>query len=84
MPGSISQTSGKCGKKKCRCYTDPDYVHGPYYPWTGKLGGRTTSVILSQEGAKECQVRIDRWRDLEQQVSSLAQEGLLRAPWEER
>lgn len=84
MPGSVSQTGGKCGKKNCRCRTDPDYIHGPYYRWTGKLNGRTTSVILSKEEAKECQKRIERWRRLEQQVALMAQEGLSRAPWEDR
>ena len=81
MPGSISQTSGKCGKKNCRCQRESDYVHGPYYRWTGKINGRYTSVILTKEEAEECRRRVKRWRGLEKKIALLAKKGLSRAPW---
>lgn len=84
MPGSVSETSGKCGNKSCRCQKNPSYIHGPYYRWTGKLNGRNTSVILTKEEAEECKKRVKRWRRLEQKVAILAQKGISRAPWEER
>ena len=82
MQGSVSQTSGKCGKKNCRCKREPDYTHGPYYRWTGKVNGKQTSVILTKEEAVECRKRIRRWRALERKVATLAKKGMLGAPWQ--
>ena len=81
MPGSVSQTGGKCGKPNCRCKREADYIHGPYYRWTGKVNGRYTSVILTKEEAEECRRRIKRWRALEKKMALLAKRGISRAPW---
>ena len=81
MPGSVSQTGGKCGKKNCRCQREPDYMHGPYYRWTGKKGGRQTSVILTKEQANECRKRIKRWRAFEKKIASLVKKSMSNAPW---
>ena len=81
MQGSVSQTSGKCGKANCRCKKEPDYIHGPYHRWTGRIKGRQTSVILTKEQADECRRRIKRWRAFEREVASLSKKGMSKAPW---
>lgn len=81
MQGSVSQTSGKCGKKNCKCRRDVNYIHGPYFRWTGKINGKQTSVILTKEEARECRKRIKRWRDFEKKIATLTRKGMSMAPW---
>lgn len=82
MQGAVSQTSGKCGKKNCRCKREVNYLHGPYYRWTGKINGKQTSVTLTKEEAIECRKRIKRWRTFEKKIAAMAKKGLRMAPWE--
>jgi len=51
VQGSVTERWKKCGKPACRCYDDPDEWHGPYYQWSWKSGGRTSSVSLTREQA---------------------------------
>ena len=39
--GSITTTSGKCGKPNCRCHQAGSPGHGPNYRLTRKQGGKT-------------------------------------------
>ena len=45
-PGSISPTSGRCGKPNCRCHQPGQPPHGPNLRLTFKLGGKTHSESL--------------------------------------
>ena len=33
LPGSLVSRTSRCGNRNCRCHTDPNQRHGPY--WTG-------------------------------------------------
>ena len=43
LPGTLTLRAYPCGKRNCRCHTDPAAAHGPYAEWTRKIGGRTVT-----------------------------------------
>jgi hypothetical protein len=45
-PGSITATSGRCGKPSCRCHQAGQPVHGPNLRLTYKSGAKTVSESL--------------------------------------
>jgi hypothetical protein len=65
VQGSVTERWKKCGKPACRCHDDPNEWHGPYYQWSWKSGGRTSSVALSEEQAALCRQWVRNNRDLE-------------------
>jgi len=38
--GTLLQRTKVCGKPGCRCATDPNARHGPYYEWGHMRGGK--------------------------------------------
>ena len=81
LPGAISTAHAKCGKATCRCHQDPNYRHGPYYRWTGWINGKPTTKTLSEEVARECQARIENYKELQQQIDKTVANALDHAPW---
>jgi hypothetical protein len=83
--GSLVQRRTTCGKPNCRCRTDPEQRHGPYYQLTWKEKGVTVTRRLSPEHARLYQQWIDNRRQLEalldqmHRVSAEAGRHLLRA-----
>jgi hypothetical protein len=45
--GSITTTSGKCGKPTCHCHQTGSPGHGPNYRLTRKQGGKTVTETFS-------------------------------------
>ena len=45
--GSITTTSGKCGKPNCHCHQGGSAGHGPNYRLTRKQGGKTVTETFS-------------------------------------
>src|ERR1700678_2444879 len=45
-PGSITTTSGRCGKSNCRCHRPNEPPHGPTDRLTYKVEGKTVSESL--------------------------------------
>ena len=45
-PGSITTTSGRCGKANCRCHRPDEPPHGPTDRFTYKVEGKTVSESL--------------------------------------
>jgi hypothetical protein len=45
-PGSVSGTSGRCGKPGCRCHQPGEPPHGPNFRLTYKADGKTVSESL--------------------------------------
>lgn len=49
--GSITSTSGRCGKTGCRCHQPGQPVHGPNLRLTYKVDGKTVSESLPTPAA---------------------------------
>jgi hypothetical protein len=49
--GSITTTSGPCGKPNCRCHQPGQPGHGPYYRLTRKVNGKTITETFSSPAA---------------------------------
>jgi hypothetical protein len=83
-PGSVVRRFMPCGKPGCRCQGDPPQLHGPYWQWSHKVGGKTITRRLTEDQARLYQQWIANRRRIDQllarmeQVSSRAAEILLR------
>jgi hypothetical protein len=64
--GTLTERTKTCGKPNCRCATDPDARHGPYYEWTWRQGGKLRHKILSPQQADELRTAIANYRDVQQ------------------
>src|SRR6266480_1446854 len=50
-PGSITGTSGRCGKLECHCHQPGQPGHGPHFRLTYKVEGKTISEALPSPSA---------------------------------
>ena len=67
--GSISNTSGRCGKPNCRCHQPGQPVHGPNPRLTYKEQGKTISESLPTLAAqKKAALEIAEFRRFEQLI----------------
>jgi len=67
--GSISHTSGRCGKPNCRCHKPGNPVHGPNPRLTYKDHGKTVSESLPTSAAQKKAAReIAEFRHFEQLI----------------
>ena len=49
--GSVAPRYNRCGKASCGCHADPPRLHGPYFQWTAKVGGKTVNRRLTPSEA---------------------------------
>jgi hypothetical protein len=71
--GSITTTSGKCGKPNCRCHQPGGPDHGPNHRLTRKLNGKTvTETFSSPAELRKAQMEVDTFH----QFQSLSRELL--------
>jgi len=49
--GSITATSGKCGKPNCHCAKRGDPGHGPNFRLTRRVAGKTTTETFASPAA---------------------------------
>lgn len=71
--GTIHVRTKVCGRKNCRCATDPEYRHGPYHEWTRHKDGRYHHKLVTPEQARyiergianrrEIQSLLDQWEE---------------------
>lgn len=70
--GSITTTTGTCGKPSCRCHQPGQSGHGPSYRLTRKVHGKTvTETFATLVGLRKAQQEVEayhRFRDLAQQL----------------
>ena len=71
LQGSVSQRWMECGKPACHCHADSRARHGPYYQWSWKTQGRTSSIYLDKEQAALCKAWIQDNRRLERIIKRL-------------
>ncbi len=80
--GSISTTSGKCGKPTCHCAKPGDAGHGPNHRLTRKVQGKTvTETFASPAALRKAQDEVaefHHFQDLCEQVVVVS-EGICRA-----
>ncbi len=61
--GSITPTSGRCGKPNCHCHQPDDPGHGPNLRLTFKVEGKTVTVSLPNPAAiHKAQREIEEFR----------------------
>src|SRR3954468_13846044 len=80
--GSITATSGKCGKPTCHCARPGSVGHGPNYRLTRKVQGKTvTETFASPAALRKAQSEVSefhRFQDLCEQVVVVS-EGICQA-----
>ena len=54
---------------------------GPTTRWTGWINGKPTTKTLSEEVARECQERIENYKELQHQIDKTVADALDHAPW---
>jgi hypothetical protein len=71
--GTLLSVTNRCGKPTCRCHAQPPQLHGPYWQWTRKLGGKTVTAHLSDQQAALLRVWLDNARHLDDLIAQLDQ-----------
>jgi hypothetical protein len=70
-PGCVTRRYMPCGNPNCRCMADPPQLHGPYYQWSHKIGGKTRSLRLSEAQARQCREWAANYKKLRKLVRRL-------------
>jgi hypothetical protein len=66
-PGSITGTSGRCGKPECRCHRPGQPGHGPNFRLTYKVEGKTISEALpSPTAIQKAEREVEEFRKFQQ------------------
>ena len=60
--GTLLKRMKTCGSPGCRCATDPDARHGPYYEWGHMKAGKLLHRLVSPEQARALGVAIANYR----------------------
>jgi hypothetical protein len=66
-PGSITGTSGRCGKPECHCHQPGQPGHGPNFRLTYKVDGKTISEALPTPAAiQKAEREVEEFRKFQQ------------------
>lgn len=75
--GSVTTTSGKCGKATCHCAKPDDPGHGPNFRLTRKIRGKTlTETFPSAAALRKAQQEVEtfhRFQELCAQIVGVAE-----------
>jgi Family of unknown function (DUF6788) len=64
--GSITSTTGRCGKASCHCHHPKDPGHGPNLRLTYKVNGKTvTEALPDQSATRKAEREIAEFRKLQ-------------------
>jgi len=63
--GTLSTRTKVCGKPTCRCATDPEARHGPYYEWTRRVEGRYRHSVVSPRQAELLERAIANYKEIQ-------------------
>src|SRR5260370_7374561 len=64
LPGTLIERHVRCGRANCRCHADPPVLHGPYWQWTRKTGGKTVTRLVPDEQLDDYRQWLDNHRPL--------------------
>jgi len=85
--GSITTTSGKCGKPTCHCAKRDDPGHGPHFRLTGKIRNKTfTETFDSPVALRKAQQEVaafHRFQELCGQIVEVSEKICALRPIEE-
>jgi hypothetical protein len=66
-PGSVTATSGRCGKPECHCHQPGQPGHGPNFRLTCKIEGKTVSEALPTVAAiHKAEREVEEFRKFQQ------------------
>ncbi|MGO9292369.1 MAG: DUF6788 family protein [Streptosporangiaceae bacterium] len=71
LPGTLIQRHVRCGWAGCRCHADPPVLHGPYWQWTRKAGGKTVTRLVPDGQVADYRQWLDNHRRLRELVAEL-------------
>jgi hypothetical protein len=71
LPGTLIERRVRCGKPGCRCHADPPLLHGPYWQWTRKIGGKTVTRLVPDDQLDDYRQWLDNHRRLRALVAEL-------------
>jgi hypothetical protein len=71
LPGTLIERHVRCGKPGCRCHADPPVLHGPYWQWTRKTGGKTITRLVPGDPLGDYRQWLDNHRRLRVLVAEL-------------
>jgi hypothetical protein len=71
LPGTLIQRHVRCGRAGCRCHADPPALHGPYWQWTRKAGGKTITRLVPDDQVNDYRQWLDNHRRLRDLVAEL-------------
>jgi len=70
--GSVTPTSGKCGKPTCHCVQPNDPGHGPNFRLTRKLAGKTvTETFASPLDLRKAQREVETFHHFQELCDQL-------------
>lgn len=62
--GTLLERRKVCGKPSCRCATNPEARHGPYFEWTKLVQGKLAHRVLTVEQARFLREAIRNHREI--------------------
>lgn len=62
--GTLHVRTKVCGKKNCRCATDPEQRHGPYHEWSRSKNGKLEHRVVTAAQARLLQKAITNYRKI--------------------
>jgi len=71
LPGTVLIRTMTCGKKTCRCHSDPSRLHGPYIQWTRKVDRKTVTRNLTDQQWEDYQEWFDNAKRLRALIAEL-------------
>ena len=71
LPGTLIERHVRCGRANCRCHADPPVLHGPYWQWTRKTGGKTITRLVPDDQLDNYRQWLDNDRRLRALVAEL-------------
>ena len=66
--GTLHVRTKTCGQKECRCRTNPQHRHGPYYEWTRRRDGRLVHTNLTPHQVRAVKQAIKNYREVQAEL----------------
>ena len=63
--GTLHVRTKVCGKKNCKCATNPEERHGPYHEWSWRKDGKLRHKIVTPEQAQLLKQAISNHREIQ-------------------